>query len=61
MGISGEKIPLLEFQKNPLEHILELIQEKNSTKITLKDLQEALKSIERWDVIDDTESLFGSY
>lgn len=61
LGIPGEKIPLLESQRDPSDKLLGLLQEKSNTKITFKELQNALEKIDRWDVIDDTEPLFGSY
>ncbi|XP_051168756.1 myeloid differentiation primary response protein MyD88 [Leptopilina boulardi] len=51
--LPGEIIPLLYNHKNPFEGILEKI----DNKATLKDLQNAFKTIERWDVFDDTEPL----
>lgn len=52
--IPGETMPLLYTHLNPSKYILEAIDNKTS----LKALQEAFESIERWDVFDDTEILF---
>lgn len=60
-GMAGETIPLLSSHSNPSDYILETITNTDSRKITIKDLQNALETIERWDVIDDTETLFGIY
>lgn len=57
-GMAGETIPLLSSHSNPSDYILETITNTDSRKITIKDLQNALETIERWDVIDDTETLF---
>ncbi|XP_033209777.1 myeloid differentiation primary response protein MyD88 [Belonocnema kinseyi] len=58
LGIPGEKIPLLESQRDPADKLLGTLQEKSNSKITFKELQDAFDKIDRWDVIDDLEPLF---
>ena len=61
LDIPGEKITLLESQTDPSKKILESLNEKRNTKITFKDLQNALEKMDRWDIISDAEPLFGTY
>lgn len=35
--------------------------EKNPKDITIKQFQEMMEQMDRWDVIDDTEALFRMY
>ncbi|XP_034938034.1 myeloid differentiation primary response protein MyD88 [Chelonus insularis] len=53
--IGGEMIPSIVTSPDPTGCLLELV--KNS-KYTLKDFQNMLENISRWDVIDDSELLF---
>lgn len=55
MGIGGERMPDLYRLKNPMEKLLEIMQNKH----TFKDLQDMLEEIERWDVLDDIQAFLG--
>lgn len=53
-------MPLLTSHPDPTTYILTTWQQKEKD-VTLKDLQIALEEIGRWDILDDTSKLFGSY
>ena len=58
--LGGEIMPLLTSHPDPTTYILTTWQQKEKD-VTLKDLQIALEEIGRWDILDDTSKLFGSY
>lgn len=45
---------------NPTIHMLTLLKQKQKI-ITIKDFQTMMEQISRWDIIDDTEDMFGIY
>lgn len=59
-NLGGEILPLLTSHSDPSAYILSTWQQKHK-EITIKDLQEALEEIDRWDIVDDTLEFFGLY
>lgn len=58
LNINREHCTLLVQHSNPTMHILTM-SEQNQKNVTIRDLQTLLEQIDRWDIIDDTEALFG--
>lgn len=57
LQVNAELMPCLESQKDPTNYILERIK-KNTT---MKDFQARMELMDRWDIIDDTQKMFGTY
>ncbi|XP_008206894.1 myeloid differentiation primary response protein MyD88-A [Nasonia vitripennis] len=55
-SIGGELMPAIASHADPTKRILDIVQTK-SQNFTLKSLQDALKSLERWDILEDSEPL----
>lgn len=55
---SGEEMSFLISYADPTMHIFKIV-EKNERNLTVKDFQTAMEKLDRWDVIDDTETMFG--
>ncbi|XP_078047688.1 myeloid differentiation primary response protein MyD88 isoform X2 [Augochlora pura] len=56
-NLGGEVMPLLSSHPDPSNYILLSWQQKEKN-ITITDLQEILKKLDRWDIVDDTSELF---
>lgn len=52
-------MPLLISHPDPTAYILTYWKKKQKN-ITIKDFQNLLEKIDRWDILDDTLKLFGS-
>lgn len=49
-------MPAIASDPDPTKRILDIVQTK-SKNFTLKSLQDALESLERWDILEDSEPL----
>lgn len=58
-GMKGPDFSNLSLQPDPTGFIIDFLLKNKKQKIKLKDLQEKLVEIERWEVVEDTEELFG--
>lgn len=59
LEINAQLTSLFEFEKDPTKCILERI-EKNKN-ITIKDFQVTMEQMDRWDIISDTQKMFGMH
>lgn len=59
-SLGGEIISSIAANSDPTGNILNAVINKNS-KCMIEELQKILERIDRWDVIDETQPLFGNY
>lgn len=57
-SLGGELIPAIANEPDPVAFILNVATQKNP-QLVIKDLQVILEKLERWDVFDDTQPVFG--
>lgn len=55
-SIGGELVPAIASDADSTKRILNIVQTK-SQNFSLKSLQDALESLERWDILEDSEPL----
>jgi len=59
-GVTGESMSYLEMKGNPLQELLKMLPTVSNSRLkTVKDLKAFLAIIDRYDVVDDGESLLG--